>query len=363
MMKMEDLKYPERYELEEVCRNFVKRRFLNEFMQERGIFAVNSSNEEISAILSNCVLDSVAIEDIRMNAFQGSNRNSLSGFTVTSSQIDFSIKDIYEKARDDDKILLSKGYSLSVLTKETRDDKVGYKGQIDYEIHRPGRIQFIDKEKGQCEFFLFEKDNNEWQVEVNCTRSQDGKEVQKLFSKLMDGKKTMLHVLNFDNLKNHQTIEFFDEVIKRGLSEEWNFQDVVGLTFRKGRDEEDEEIEKDEDSSASPTTLTGIRQAVLEGGHLRDDAFVKQFEEQGCVFSAMTLEYANANTPEVIHIRAEFKGNPKIFEVSVVASYANEGLEGNRVASSLSVKRNLQIRSELWNNSRDIYKELMQKGK
>lgn len=359
---MEDLKYPERYELEEVCRNFVKRRFLNEFMQERGIFAVNSSNEEISAILSNCVLDSVGIERIRMNAFQGSNRNSLSGFTITSSQVGFSIKDIYEKARDDDKILLSKGYSLSVLTKETRDEKVGYKGQIDYEIHRPGRIQFIDKEKGQCEFFLFEKDNSEWQVEVNGTKAQDGKEVQKLFTKLVGNNLTILHVLNFENLKNHQTIEFFDEVIKRGLSKEWNFQDVVGLTFRKGHDEEYEENEEDE-SLASSTTLTGIRQAVLEGGHLREDAFVKQFEEQGCVFSAMTLEYSNTNTPEVIHIRAEFKGNPKIFEVSVMASYENEGVEGNRVAYPISPERNLQIRSEFWNNSKEIYKELISIGK
>lgn len=355
---MTDFNYPEKYELEEVCRYFVKRRFLNLFMQERGIFAVNASNEDISAILSNCVLDSVAIEDIRMNAFQGTNKNSLSGFIITSSQSDFSVKEIYERARDNDKILLSKGYTLGVLTKETRDNTMGFKGQIDYEIRRPGRIQFIDKEKSQCQFFLFSKKNGEWQVEVDGTRSQDGKEVQKLFSKLVDKEKTQIHVLNFDNLKDPQTIEFFDKLIDRGLSEEWRFQDVIGLTFRRGRDEEDEELEKSDDKSSS-ATLTGIRQAVLEGGNLREDAFVKQFEEQGCIFSSMTLEYSNTKTPEVIHIRAEFKGNPKIFEISIVEAFVNEGVEGRRFPSPLPVKRNLQIRSEIWNNSRDIYKELM----
>lgn len=362
-MKMEDCKYPEKYEIEEVCRNFLKRRFLNMFMQERGIFAVNATAAEMSDILANCVLDAVAIEELRLNAFQGSTRNSLSGFTLTSSLSDFSPKDLYEHARDNDKILLSKGYSLSVLKKESRGTTSVYKGKIDYEIHRPGRIQFMDKEKGQCEFSIFEIGNNEWQVEVDGTRAQDGKEVQKLFSKLIDKEKTAIHVLNFDHLTDSQTIEFFDEVIKRGLSKEWNFQDVVGLTFRRGRDEDDEEVEKDEDNSSSSSTLTGIRQAVLEGGHLREDTFVKQFEEQGCIFSAMTLEFSNKKTPEVIHIRAEFKGSPKIFEVSVLNSYEYEGTEGKKVVAPLSVKRNLEIRSEFWNNSRKIYRELMAKGK
>lgn len=358
---MEDYKYPEKYEIEEVCRNFLKRRFLNKFMQERGIFAVNATAAQMSAILTNCVLDAVAIEELRMNAFQGSTRNSLSGFTLTSSVSDFSPKDLYEHARDNDKILLSKGYSLSVLKKESRGTTSVYKGKIDYEIHRPGRIQFMDKEKGQCEFSIFKIGNNEWQVEVDGARAQDGKEVQKLFSKLIDKEKTTVHVLNFDNLTNSQTIEFFDEVTRRGLSNEWLFQDVVGLNFRRGRDENDEEVEKDEDIFSS--TSTGIRQAVLEGGHLREDAFVKQFEEQGCIFSAMTLEFSNKNTPEVIHIRAEFKGSPKIFEVSIINSYEYESTEVKKVVAPLSVKRNLEIRSEFWNNSRKIYRELMAKGK
>lgn len=101
--------------------------------------------------------------------------------TITSSQADFSVKDIYERARDNDKILMSKGYSLGVLTKETRDNTVGYKGQIDYEIRRPGRIQFIDKEKSQCQFFLFGRDKGEWQVEVDGTRTQDGRKFKSCF--------------------------------------------------------------------------------------------------------------------------------------------------------------------------------------
>lgn len=355
---MKDIVYPERYEIKEVCENFIKRRTLSTFMQERGIFAINASTEDVSNILSNCIFDAIAIDDLRRNAYQCSNKNSLSGFTVTSTLSDFSIKNVYEKARDDGKVLCSKGYKLGFLTKEEvrADGKEVFKGRLDYEIRRPGRIQFMDNEESHCEFHMFEKEIGVWQVEVDGTRTNDGKEVQRLFSQILNKDRTTIHVLNFDNWRDKQTIQFFDEVIERGLSEEWRFCDVVALTFRRGRDEIADE---ESDEQIPKATLTGIRQAILEGGHLRDDAFVKKFEEEGCVFAAMTLAFQNTTTPETIHIRAEFKGNPKIFEVSIVNSYVSEGTDGNLATCSLPVKRNLQIRSEFWNNSRKIYNDIL----
>lgn len=350
--------YPERYEIKEVCENFIKRRTLNTFMQERGIFAINASTEDVSNILSNCILDAVAIDDIRRNAYQCSTKNSLSGFTVSSSLNNFSVKDVYEKARDNDKVLCSKGYKLGFLTKEVRTDgDVIFKGRLDYEIRRPGRIQFMDNEESHCEFRMFEtKESGVWQVEVDGTRTNDGKEVQRLFSQILNKERTTIHVLNFDNLRDKQTIQFFDAVIERGLPEEWRFCDVVALTFRRGRDEI---VEEENEEQIPKSTLTGIRQAILEGGHLRDDAFVKKFEEDGCVFAAMTLAFQNTTTPEIIHIRAEFKGSPKIFEVSIVNTYVSEGTDNKLTACPLPIKRNLQIRSEFWNNSRKIYKEIL----
>lgn len=351
--------YPERYEIQEVCENFIKRRHLNQMMQERGIFGISASTEELSQIMSNCIFDAVTIDEFRRNAVQCSNRNNLSGFLITSSTNSLSVKDIYEKARDNNTIKLSKQYKLGMLVKETRNGKDCFKGQLEYEIRRPGRIQFMDRETGSCEFYMFEKNNNEWQVEVDGTRSSDGKEVQKLFTQLMDKTSIRIHVLDIDCLKDRQTIEFFDELIKRGLPNEWKFQDVVALTFRRGRDEVEEDIENEDEEKNKPTALTGIRQAILEGGNLRENEFVHKFEESGCIFSAMTLEYQNTSTPETIHIRAEFKGSPKIFEVSIVNVFENEGVDVKKEQSSLSAKRNLEVRTAFWNNARIIYNELV----
>ena len=101
--------------------------------------------------------------------------------------------------------------------------------------------------------------------------------------------------------------------------------------------------------------MSGIRQAILEGGGLREDAFVKQFEESGCIFTAMTFEFCNKTVPEVIHIRAEFKGSPKVFEVSIVDYFETTGTDAKRENASLPLKKNLEIRSAFWNQAHKIY--------
>ena len=63
--------------------------------------------------------------------------------------------------------------------------------------------------------------------------------------------------------------------------------------------------------------------------------------------------------PEIIHIRAEFKGNPKIFEVSIVNSYEISGIDAKREVSTLSKSRNIELRSIYWNNARIIYNEIL----
>ena len=55
-MSQDKFVYPERYEIQEVCENFIKRRHLNQMMQEKGIFGISASTEELSQIM--CIRDS-----------------------------------------------------------------------------------------------------------------------------------------------------------------------------------------------------------------------------------------------------------------------------------------------------------------
>ena len=149
---MNNSSYPEEYEIKEVCSNFIKRRILNAFMQERGVFAINATAEDIGKILSHCVWERISIEELRTNAYQLSTKSSLSGFVMRSSSTLFSLNDIYEKARDNNRALLSKGYKLGKLVVESRNGVSIYKGRLDYEIRKPGRIQFMEKEQAIVTF-------------------------------------------------------------------------------------------------------------------------------------------------------------------------------------------------------------------
>lgn len=353
-------KYPSPFELNEVCTNFIKRRVLNNFLQERGIFVFNAGVEDLSKILSNLVMQQADIEELRSNAYQSSTKSSLSGFVI-SSKSSISLNDIYEKARDNDRILTSKGYKLGMLSREIHNEKSIYKGRVDYELKKPGRIEFMDIEKSHSDFVFFENQDGEWQVEVDGTRASDGREIQKLFLSLINKETSSLRCLTIDNLSDKQTIDFFDTLAVRGMPEEWQFQDVKSLTFKRGRETNDEvdTIEETLDSEDGSVSLTGIRQAILDGINLREDAFVKNFEETGCIFTAMTFEYQHKSMPEIIHIRAEFKGNPKIFEVSIVNSYEISGIDAKREVSTLSKSRNIELRSIYWNNARIIYNEIL----
>jgi len=359
---MNNSKYPSSFEINEVCTNFIKRRILNSFLQERGLFIFNAGADDIGKILSNIVMQQSDISELQDNAYQASTKSSLSGFIIKSDFPSFSLNDLYEKTRDNDRMIMSKGYKLGMLSHEERNGTSIYKGRVDYEIKKPGRIQFIDKEESHSDFCMFENQRGEWQIEVDGTRSSDGREIQKLFLSLIDKENTTISCLDIESLSDKNIVVFFDDLIKKGMPQEWLFQDVKSLTFRKGNELEDvEELtnENTELDKQENSPLTGIRQAVLDGRNLREDAFVKQFEEAGCIFTAMTFEFQNKKTPEIIHIRAEFKGNPKIFEVTIVNSYETQGTDAKRESVTLPKKRNIELRSIFWNNARTIFYKLV----
>ena len=53
---MNNNKYPTPYEIEEVCNNFLKRGFINSFMQGKGIFFINARQEDLAKGLAPILL-------------------------------------------------------------------------------------------------------------------------------------------------------------------------------------------------------------------------------------------------------------------------------------------------------------------
>ena len=188
----------------------------------------------------------------------------------------------------------------------------------------------------------------------------DGKEVQKILKKAVKQHDISVENMELEALSGKKPIDFFDQLAQKGMSKDWTIDDIKRITIRKPASENTEDGEEVEDKH-----LSGIKQAILDGVNLRENPFVKS-SEGSFIFTSMTYVFLEKNTGNKLVIRAEFKGNPKIFEVVLeqfLSSGQEVGEEGDGefedIYSSLSSKDNWAYRSMFWKNAKEIYDSLL----
>lgn len=361
-------KYPTIYEIQEVLNStLITRTFLNQFAQKRGIFLINSSKEELVKELASHLYEYADLDEIRKMAYQCSNKQVLSGFTILPQKETFNLEALYDNIRNYGN-LSNKGYNLKALTKKTQNETTIYHGEVEYIKRKSGKIEFLQDEKFYTDFYFYQLNEDCWQVEVDGTNSSDGKEVMKLMKMVINENSAADIVsLEIDNLDIKNVITFFDRLSKEGLDvNNWILTDIKQLTFKRRKDkdsinEDEEDNEEEILEEVDDENLGGISQAVLEGRNLREHSFVKQAEKGGCIFTAITYEFENLTNSEIVNIKAEFKGSPKIFEVSIVSTGRNENIKKKRVYYSADPEYKRNISSEFWNNAKRIYLELIEK--
>jgi len=352
---MERLKYPTEYELSEVL-NMLQKSVLDEFAQTRGIFVTKASQIQLADELAKQFYDNEDLEFIRSKAYQRSSNHALSGFTVRAKKKDFSLKSVYQGIFESGTQKFGHRLSAPILVDP---DKGIYRASLEYRKIRPARIEFLQDELTSFEFQMEPKEDGSWQVEVDSNRSTDIKELQDLFKGGISGDYD-IEELEQAKITDSFSIDFFDRLATSGMSADYRFTDIKHLTLKRGAnisDEEDEESEKE----LSGEELVGISQAVLEGKNLRENSFVKKSVESGYRFNAMTYEFEHIERAEILVIKAEFKGRPKVFEVSILNASENVGTGLTRQPMQLNAKANRMLRSVFWNNAKDIYLDITKK--
>lgn len=357
----QDYKYPSVYEIKEVLGSITNRSFLNDFAQRKGIFITNSSQQQLATDLSNLFFDDEDLERIRMEAYNNKANHTLSGFLVRSNDKNFNLKNIYEYARENSEF--GTGKTLASLQKVSNDgEELCYRGRMEYVKPKAGRIQFLQNERSAFDFYLNRKDEGQWQVEVDASRSNDLKELKSIFSDYL-AKGDSVELIEHALLNTMQTIAFFDALAKQGMDNNWQFLDTKHLTLKQGNTDSDEDNSEDQTKEVtSSPELTGISQAILKGQNLRENNFVRQCVNDGYQFTAMTYEFGHKSEPYFIQVKAEFKGKPKVFEVSIVAYEENVGIPLRREPANLTVGQNRLIRSAFWNNAKEIFDKLPKQG-
>lgn len=368
-------KYPTTYELKEILSRIANRSFLDDFAQIRGLFITHANQELLADELSKLFYDECDLELIRKEAYRENNSHTLSGFIIKSNKRNFNLKTRYEGIRANGRYGL--GIKLNEVTTVSDEEPFDFKSSFEYVKAKPGRIEFLQNEINSFDFYFTDLGKGSWQIEVDSNKSTDTKELKSLFLKNLDMDGLTLESMDQDYLNSKATIEFFDKLAKEGLNDkDWGFLDIKHLTVKRGNDDEENDESNDIDDNdgeneesapniieLSKQELTGITQAILEGKNLREDPFVKDCETRGYRFTAMTYEFEHKKNPNIISIKAEFKGRPKVFEVGIPIVQEKTGFKLIRQLASLSSKENRSVRSMFWNNAKRIYNEMKSQTK
>lgn len=356
-MIKQPLTYPSPQDLEFILCSCVRKCDLLTFLRNRSIFLFNATIEEVAKEVARYLYSTDALEELRALAYRSSNNKILSGFQLSGDK-GFALDQIYNDARNNG-FLSSKGYRLNSIAKVTTSEGVYFEGTLSYLRQSAGRINFIRTEERDVAFKMHQLSDSEWQVEVDGAKSNDGKTVMTMLADIAKKRGIETRSLRIDRLTNGDTISFFDKLATEGLSKEWKIVDIGRINIKREAGAKVDEFDEDE-REVEQEQLSGITNAILEGKNLREHQFVRNAENSGYAFTSMTYIFHNNKSDEKIKIRAEFKGSPKIFEVALESYTIGAAIdsEDDNQLSILDDKVNLRLRSEFWNNSCTIFKEI-----
>lgn len=344
-----DMNYPNQYELFQTLSEYAHKKYLVRFSQRRGIFITNANQDVYADFLSGIFWDDKDLDEIRTEALEINSKSSVAGFWLKSEDTTYDlIKDLDRHSNS----VINENLNMK-LSSITGDEKNGYKGHIEYLQQQPGRVQFLQGTQRDFDFFIQKKFDGNWEILVEGERSNEAK----LFADWLETKMPReVDVLLIDQSKmsTDKTIKFFDQLATRALPPEWRIAEVKRIVVKKEVEEENEDNLQEVEKSM----LTGISQAILEGNDLRTNSFVKQCEESGYIFSAMTYKYENNIHPFIIEVRAEFKGRPKVFEVGLENFYQRIGISEEIEETSPQFNKT-KLLSRFYKEAKNLYDELI----
>lgn len=352
--------YPSARDLKTILSENVRKSDLLSFLRTKGIFFFNITPDELAGKVSEMILDINDLQKLRALAYKNTNKQILNGFSLISDGV-FDLSNIYETIRKQGDF---DGYKLNSIVKKKTSSGDIYEASLTYTKKMPGRIEFIRCEERDVSFVMKHLDEKHWQVEVDGGKSSDGKTIYTMLEKMIKGRNISISMLRIDYLTRAETIDFFDQLAQEGLGENWEIEDIKRITLKQNAGNTDDSSENEKE--ATPEQLSGITQAILEGKNLRENNFVKQAEESGYAFTSMTYIFFNPKETKKVELRAEFKGNPKMFEVCL-ETYLEPSVDSNgeyeESLSHLSDNDNINIRSTFWNSAKKIYNTLIKHQK
>ena len=304
-------RYPEIKAIKEAMKK-VGTQFSGQFSRERGIL-INGANKDTTAdFLSKIYYQWSDLQRVHDAVHRNSSQRTYYAVPLTANRGRNIIREIENLSENVSSDSLVKFSGLTRIESDT--DSELYQMKVEYEKSRESYIEFLGTEKRFIDVFLRKDQLGDWSLIANGYGSADNKVVRdNILRKLPE--EVEKKYLQLDQLNSVQSVSFFNELTQNGLSSlDFNYKDTIGISVKAQQDNSQENVIDDSE------LMRGIKKAVLQGDNLVQNQFVQDLSRDGYVFTSMTNVYVGEynGVSMSIAIKAEFKGSPKLFEVSIL---------------------------------------------
>lgn len=290
---------------------------IKSILKAQGIILTTTNAEQIAQQIYPILWGSSDIEMLSQSVDDGNNyiKSSIMEIKVNDAEnIMDDLEDFFDNAT-----FGSTKYRLSRINRVS-DNQIALK--LEYSITRPGRIEFISKQKKVTDIIITQKDNTKALFDVRQASNGEMKEINK-FLEIATANDKSVHTahISLKNLTNENRIAFFDEFVNTKFLG-WRFLTVTKVELKKNEEDEITELNDEEDSAIA--NLQGITSAILNGTSIRNNSFVQECLKNNFYISTMGYKFENLDDYIEVVVEINFKYDDLKIDICKTYEYDND---------------------------------------
>lgn len=278
----------------------------------KGIMPICTSIDGLSELVYRILFGSDTMTQIH-NIMHFEQNNLKSTMVVINPKLMNSENDFLTDLSDEF-IKMQRIPSTKYTFKNIRKDKSSVTLQYSFEKPQKGRVSLAESRTVTLDICITPLADKQYKVSIRHEGMSESKQFVALLGDMVNVKPSeqvfSIKRITLSSLLKTHKVDFFDQ-FGSYKHKEWSVVDITNITVNKNEatiDEDADDANARELSENEPTgKLTGISSAILTGGGLRNNDFVKECMSQGFIFSSMRYKLSHKILPITIEIDVNFK--------------------------------------------------------
>ena len=239
--------------------------------------------------------------------------------------------------------------------------------QYCYNKQQKGRVKLADTKEVTLDVKFTLLPDGQYKVNIRHEGMSESKQFISLLGDMVtptpDDKIFSVRRITLDSLQKAHKVDFFDS-FGSYQHDDWSLIDITNITVNKNEssvnEDNEDEIDAEIGENGPSGKLTGISSAILTGGGLRNNDFVKECMVQNFIFSSMRYKWRHKTLPTTIEIDVTFKQTD--LKINITKTYKTED-DGRDYITPLPTDEQDEYIDFFQNVAYTVYSELLETQK